>query len=88
MAIHQVDRTKTKYLVGVLEELNRRTSDEFGNPQYEAVIRLEDGTEWKGITARSAGFAGFAYGIGNCFGKRVQISDRGVKTISGCSRII
>lgn len=85
MAIHQMDRTKTKYLVGVLEELNRRTSDEFGNPQYEAVFRLDDGTEWKGVTARSAGFA---YGIGNCLGKRVQISYRCVKTISGCSRIL
>lgn len=84
MTILSIDRTKTKYMTGVLEELKRRASDEEGNPQYEATIRLDDGTAWKGITAKSAGFA---YGIGNCLGKRVQIHCRGVKTISSCSRI-
>ena len=71
----------TKHFTGVLEELNRKTSDEFGNPRYEVVIKKDDGTLWKGVTEKSAAFA---YGIGNLLGKPVQISYKNVRTVSNC----
>ncbi len=85
MTILQLTKAKSKYLVGVLEEMNRRPSDENGNPKYEIVIRLDDGTTWRGITETSANFV---YGLsGRYFGKKVQLCVRGVKTITGCSVI-
>lgn len=80
MTIIRMNRP-TKYFTGILEELNRRTSDEFGNPSYEVVVKREDGTKWKGVTQKSAAFA---YGIGNLLGKPVQVSYSGAKTVTNC----
>ena len=85
MTILQLTKAKSKYLVGVLEEMNRRPSDENGNPKYEIVIRLDDGSTWRGITETSANFV---YGLsGRIFGKRVQLCVRGALTITGCTEV-
>lgn len=85
MTILQLTKSKSKYMVGTLEELNRRGSDEFGNPKYEVVIRLDDGSSWRGITETSANFV---YGLsGRMFGKKVQLCVRGVLTITGCTML-
>lgn len=85
MTILQLTRSKSKYMVGTLEELNRIGSDEFGNPKYEIVIRLDDDSTWRGITQTSANFV---YGLsGRIFGKRVQLCVRGAMTITGCTEV-
>ena len=81
MTIIQVCNGKPKYLTGVIEELNRKPSDEEGNPRYEVVLRQPDGEVWKGLTQKSASFV---YGISNHLGKPVQLICRGVKTVTGC----
>ena len=80
MSIIRMNRP-TKYFVGTLEEINRRPSDENGNPAYELVIKLDSGEMWKGVTQKAAAFA---YGIGNLLGKPVQVSYSGAKTVTNC----
>lgn len=85
MTILQLSKSKSKYMVGTLEELNRRASDENGNPKYEVVIRLDDGSTWRGITQTSANFA-YSLG-GRLLGKKVQLCVRGALTITGCTML-
>ena len=72
-----------KYFTGVMVGLVAKPADAEGNPCYEVSVEKPDGKIWKGVTQKSAPFA---YGLGTCLGKPVQVSFTGVKTITNCIR--
>lgn len=88
MSVFTVKTHKSAYVVGTLSGLNRLKSSPMGNPRYEVEVETLEGTILRGKTPVDSMLA---YGIGNFFGKVVQVSyhitPKGRVVIDNCNKL-
>jgi hypothetical protein len=70
----------SKQFTGTLVGLDRRLSDENGNPRYHLTVETSAGVLWMGITQKSAGFV---YGLSHkLLQKQVVVRYTGINTVT------